>query len=54
MPYKSEAQRRKLHELASQGKISKEKIAEFDKASIGLKLPEKKPKKTKIRQIKVK
>lgn len=40
MPYKSEAQRKKFKELAEQGKISPEKVAEFDQASRGLKLPE--------------
>lgn len=40
MPYKSEAQRRKLHELASQGKIDKKVVDEFDKASRGKDLPE--------------
>lgn len=48
-PYKSDAQRKKFHVLYSQGRISKQTLDEFDKASKGLKLPErikkKKPKK---------
>lgn len=40
MPYKSEAQRKKFHALAEEGKISKKTVAEFDKASKGKKLPE--------------
>jgi hypothetical protein len=40
MPYQSEAQRRKFHELLKQGKISKQTVDEFDSASRGLKLPE--------------
>lgn len=40
MPYKSEAQRKKLHVLANQGKIPQTTVAEFDKASKGVSLPE--------------
>lgn len=50
MPFKSEAQRRKLYELAKQGKISQAKVDEFQKATGDAKLPERiapKPKKTK-------
>lgn len=48
MPYKSEAQRRKMHELARQGKISQADIKEFDAESRGKHLPERvKPKKKK-------
>lgn len=39
MPYVSEAQRGKFHELLKQGKISQATVDEFDKASKGLKLP---------------
>lgn len=39
MPYSSEAQRKKFHALLKQGKISADVVAEFDKASKGLKLP---------------
>jgi hypothetical protein len=39
-PYKSDAQRRKFHALEKEGKISKKTVEEFDKASEGLKLPE--------------
>jgi hypothetical protein len=39
MPYKSEAQRKKFHALAEQGKISKKIVEEFDQASKGMKLP---------------
>lgn len=40
MPYKSEAQRGKFHELLKEGKISKKTVDEFDKASRGKRLPE--------------
>lgn len=39
MPYESEAQRGKFHELLRQGKISPAVVAEFDRASAGMKLP---------------
>lgn len=41
MPYKSEAQRAKFHALLKEGKIKKEVVDEFDRASKGKKLPEK-------------
>ena len=40
MPYKSQAQRRLFHWLAGQGKLSPEKVHEYDVASKGKKLPE--------------
>lgn len=40
MAYKSEAQRRKFHVLAKQGKISKDVLNEYEEASKGKKLPE--------------
>lgn len=40
MPYKSDAQRRKFHALAKEGKISQDTVSEYDKASKGMKLPE--------------
>jgi len=39
MPYKSTAQRGKMHALLNEGKVSPSVVAEFDKASKGLKLP---------------
>lgn len=39
-PYKSEAQRRKLHAMAERGEISPDVVAEFDKESEGVELPE--------------
>lgn len=42
MPYKSDSQRRYFHWAESQGKISPKVVNEFDKASKGKKLPEKK------------
>ena len=46
MPYKSDAQRKKFHQLAKEGKISQATVDEFDKASAGKKLPDRvKPKK---------
>lgn len=41
MPYKSEAQRRKFHQMLNEKKISKTVVNEFDKSSKGLVLPEK-------------
>lgn len=40
MPYASEAQRRKFHQLQKEGKISSKTVAEFDAASKRKKLPE--------------
>jgi hypothetical protein len=51
MPYSSEAQRRKFHELLKQGKIKKEVVDEFDKATTG-KLPERHSSKPKIKKVK--
>ena len=45
MPYKSQAQRGKFHELEREGKISPAVVKEFDKASKGMKLPKRLPKK---------
>jgi len=39
MPYVSKAQRRKFKILHKEGKISSEVLAEYNKASKGLKLP---------------
>lgn len=47
MPYKSDAQRRKFHAMESRGEISHKTVAEFDRASKGKKLPERKSKKAK-------
>lgn len=48
MAYKSDAQRKKFHELLKQGKIKPEIVAEYDEASKELKLPKRiKPKKQK-------
>ena len=57
MPYKSEAQKKKFQSLADEGKIAKETVSEFDKASEGLKLParvtpKKMPKMPKMQKIK--
>lgn len=40
MPYKSEAQRKKFHAMLEKGEIKKSTVDEFDKASAGMKLPE--------------
>jgi hypothetical protein len=40
MPYKSEAQRRAFHAKLKAGKMAKSLVDEFDRASIGLSLPE--------------
>jgi hypothetical protein len=40
MPYQSAVQRRAMHAKAARGEISKKVINEFDRASKGLKLPE--------------
>lgn len=39
MPYKSEKQRAKFHQLLKEGKISQATVDEFDSASKGLHLP---------------
>lgn len=40
MPYKSEAQRRLMHHLASTGKLAPEVVREYDRESKGKHLPE--------------
>lgn len=42
MPYKSSAQRRFFHAAEARGEISSKTVKEFDKASKGKDLPEKK------------
>ena len=39
-PYKSDAQRKKFHQLLKEGKISEKTVKEFDEASKDKKLPE--------------
>ena len=51
MPYKSEAQRRKFHAMAERGQISKATVAEWDKASEGLSLPDKIGKFGKLKKV---
>jgi len=41
MPYKSQAQAGKFHEMLKNGEIDKATVDEFDKASKGLSLPKK-------------
>ncbi len=41
MPYKSQAQRGKMHAMATRGEIDPGTVREFDKASKGKKLPRK-------------
>lgn len=50
MPYKSDAQRRKFHQLLKEGKISKKTVDEYDKASKGMDLPSR-VRPTKIRSL---
>ena len=47
MPYKSLKQAAKFHELLKQGKINAKVVDEFDRASKGLKFPERVPPKPK-------
>ena len=42
MPYKSDAQRKLFHALEKRGEMKKSTVKEFDEASKGKKLPEKK------------
>lgn len=42
LPYKSEAQRRKMHAMERRGEISGTTVAEFDRASKGKTLPARK------------
>lgn len=53
MPYKSQAQAGKFHELLKEGKISQATVDEFDHASKGMKLPERVAPKKKSATIKV-
>lgn len=39
-PYKSDAQRKKFHAMLEKGEIKKSVVDEYDKASAGMKLPE--------------
>lgn len=39
MPYKSEAQRKKMHSMAAEGDISKKVVREYDEATKGRSLP---------------
>lgn len=43
MPYKSEAQRKKMHAMMDRGEIEPSTVHEFDRASKGKKLPARKP-----------
>lgn len=49
MPFASEAQRRKFYAMAERGEISKEKVAEYEKATKG-NLPERIKAKKKARK----
>jgi hypothetical protein len=40
VPYRSEAQRGKFHKLLEQGKIAPSTVAEFDRTSAGMNLPD--------------
>ena len=51
MPYKSDVQRKYFHAAEARGEISKKTVEEFDKASKGMKLPERVGKKKPIRSI---
>lgn len=51
MPYKSDAQRKKFHAMLERGEISKKTVQEFDKASKGMKLPERVTPKKKMNSI---
>lgn len=46
MPYSSDSQRRLFHAKLARGEISKKVVDEFDRASKGKKLPERKRKKS--------
>ena len=39
-PYRSDAQRKRFHAMLERGEISKATVDEWDKASAGMKLPE--------------
>ena len=54
MPYKSDRQRRFFHAAEKRGDISHKVVAEWDKASKGKKLPEKKAAHLKHPQVKSK
>lgn len=50
MPFKSRAQRGKMHAMAARGEISKKTVKEFDRASKGKKLPARAHRKGKTRR----
>jgi hypothetical protein len=50
MPYRSKAQRGKLHAMAARGEISSKTVKEFDRASKGKKLPARAHRKGKTRR----
>lgn len=51
MPFKSEAQRKYMNAAASRGDIPKKTVDEFNQASKGMKLPEKKGKFDKVKKM---
>lgn len=56
MPFKSEAQKKKMYALAAEGKISPATLKEWEDATKGSRLPDhttQKAKKTKIRKARV-
>jgi len=50
MAYESDAQRRKFHAMLGKGMISSETVHEFDEASKGMHLPERKKVKKKVKK----
>lgn len=42
MPYKSDAQRKKMHAMEDRGEIAPSVVEEFDQASKGMNLPKRK------------
>lgn len=51
MPFKSEAQRKYMNAAASRGEIPKKTVDEFNQASKGKKLPEKKKRFGRIKKM---
>lgn len=51
MPFKSEAQRKYMNAAAARGEIPKKTVDEFNQASKGKKLPEKKERFDRVRKM---
>lgn len=51
MPFKSEAQRKKFHQMAKEGLISKSMVDKWEKETPNKPLPERAPKPLKVKKV---